>query len=69
MRFAAILFIVASLGVNFVYNNLSSLVLAMFAFPVLLMLLLKKNKRKPHHSKKPQAGQPEKTDLPTITGS
>jgi hypothetical protein len=46
MRVAAIIFILLSVTVNFYYNNPSSLVLAMFSFPVLLWLLLSKRKPK-----------------------
>lgn len=66
MRIAAILFILVSLGINFVYNNFSTLMLAMFSFPVLVVLLLRKKKRKSDHRKIPQTNQPEKTDSPTV---
>lgn len=46
MRVAAILFILLSVSANFYFNNPSSLVLAMFSFPLLVMLLLKKRKQK-----------------------
>lgn len=45
MRTAAILFIVLALVANFYFNNLTSLVVAMVSFPVLLWVLLKKKKR------------------------
>jgi len=44
MRAAAIIFILLSVTANFYFNNLSSLVLAMFSFPVLIGLLLRKKK-------------------------
>jgi hypothetical protein len=45
MRVVAIVFILLSVGANFYYNNITSLVLAMFSFPVLIWLLVKKKKR------------------------
>jgi len=44
MRIAAIVFILLALIANFIFNNLTVFVLAMFSFPVLLWLLLKKHK-------------------------
>ena len=46
MRAVAVIFILLSIGANFYYNNLSSLVLAMFSFPVIVWLLVKKRKPK-----------------------
>ena len=46
MRAVAIIFILLSVGANFYFNNLSSLVLAMFSFPVLVWLLVRKRKPK-----------------------
>lgn len=48
MRVAAILFIVLTIVANFIFNNITSLVVAMFAFPVLLWVLLKRKKRTGH---------------------
>jgi Flp pilus assembly protein TadB len=44
MRIAAIIFIILAVVANFFFNNLTVFVLAMFSFPVLLWLLLKKRK-------------------------
>jgi chromate transport protein ChrA len=57
MRVVAILFIVVTLVANFYFNNITSLVVAMFAFPVLVGLLLRKRKR----HQKPTKVHPEKT--------
>ena len=61
MRIAAILFIVVTLTINFVYNNLSSLVLAMFSFPVLLWLLRRKKKRKTNIGNTAPVNAPERS--------
>ncbi|HEY0041185.1 MAG TPA: hypothetical protein VGB71_11010 [Flavisolibacter sp.] len=61
MRIAAILFIVVTLTINFVYNNLSSLVLAMFSFPVLLWLLRRKKKRKTNIGNTAAVNAPERS--------
>jgi len=45
MRIAAIIFITLSLVANFYYNNLTSLVAAMFSFPVLIWVLVKRRKK------------------------
>ena len=45
MRIIAILFIVLSVAANFFFNNMASLLMAMFSFPVLLWVLLKKRKK------------------------
>ena len=51
MRIAAIIFIILSVVANFIFNTLPVFMLAMFSFPVLLWLLLKK--KKPHTYKRP----------------
>ena len=61
MRIAAILFILATLVVNFMYNNFSSLVLATLSFPVLLWLLLRRKKRKNEGEKIVHQHSPEKS--------
>jgi hypothetical protein len=62
MRVVAILFIVASVTANFIYNQLTTLVLAMFYFPVLIWLLLKKKKKRVTVSKQMTSPQPEQGD-------
>jgi hypothetical protein len=62
MRVVAILFIVASVTANFIYNQLTTLVLAMFSFPVLLWLLLKKKKKRVTASKQMTSPKPEQGD-------
>jgi 4-hydroxybenzoate polyprenyltransferase len=64
MRIAAVIFILLSVGANFYFNNLTSLVVAMFSFPVLLWLLLKRRKRVWKANPDPTLHHPEKTDLP-----
>lgn len=44
MRIGAIIFIIVAVVANFIFNNLTVFVLAMFSFPVLLWVLLKKKK-------------------------
>ncbi|HUC80734.1 MAG TPA: hypothetical protein VMR70_07435 [Flavisolibacter sp.] len=46
MRVVAILFVVLTLVANFVFNNITSLVVAILSFPVFLWALLKKKKRR-----------------------
>ena len=46
MRIAAIVFIVLAVIANFVFDNLTIFVLAMFSFPVLLWVLLTKKKQR-----------------------
>lgn len=45
MRIAAIVYIILSLTANFIFDNLTVLVLAMLSFPLLLYVLLKKQSR------------------------
>lgn len=53
MRIAAIIYIVASIAVNFLVDNFTVFILAMLSFPVLVWLLLKKKKVKPVKSSMP----------------
>jgi len=46
MRIAAIVFIVLAVIANFIFDNLTIFVLAMFSFPALLWVLLKKKKQR-----------------------
>ena len=64
MRVAAIIFILLSLATNFYFDNPSSLVLAMFSFPVLVWLLLKKRKPKADPKTDTFRDKPETNDIP-----
>ncbi|RYF78765.1 MAG: hypothetical protein EON98_15355 [Chitinophagaceae bacterium] len=45
MRIAALIFIILAVGANFYFNNLTSLVVAMFSFPVLVWVLLRRRRK------------------------
>ena len=48
MRTVSIAYIIISLALNFIYNSLTTLLLAFLAFP--LVLLLTRRKKKPRQS-------------------
>lgn len=68
MRITAVIFIVLAIGANFYFNNLTSLVVAMLSFPLLLVVLLKRKRRKLPLQKKQMASPEERIKTDANTG-
>jgi|GEM_PF-4417171 len=68
MRITAVIFIVLAIGANFYFNNLTSLVVAMLSFPLLLVVLLKRKRRKVPLQKKHTLPPEEKVGTDVTAG-
>jgi hypothetical protein len=47
MRTVSIIYIIVSLTLNFIYNSLTTLLLAFVSFPLVLLLIRRKKKTRP----------------------
>lgn len=58
MRIVAILYVVLSVSANFFYGNLTTFVLAAFSFPLLVWLLVRKQKKARVNAKETELNSP-----------